>query len=45
MNIKVQYIDLRDRFNGDMFTLERLMDIVEFVHPKFSLGWILKVRQ
>ncbi|KAI4500060.1 hypothetical protein M0802_004930 [Mischocyttarus mexicanus] len=39
--VKIQYIDLRDRFYFDMKMLNFLLKIITIIHPKFNLHWVI----
>ncbi|XP_071635405.1 uncharacterized aarF domain-containing protein kinase 5-like [Temnothorax longispinosus] len=39
--IKVQYIDLQDRFISDLKAIVHLLKAITVVHPKFDLHWVL----
>ncbi|XP_024085197.1 uncharacterized aarF domain-containing protein kinase 5 isoform X2 [Cimex lectularius] len=39
--VKTQYIDLQDRFIGDMMTLKILLAMAAKIYPDFDFGWVL----
>lgn len=43
--IKVQYADLRKRFDGDLRTIIFLQDLVALMHKNYNFGWIAKSLQ
>lgn len=40
--VKVQYIDLKKRFHGDIGTILFLQDIVASMHKNYNFGWIVR---
>ena len=40
--VKVQYADLRERFNSDVPTMQAILNMMEIMHPKFGFAWVLK---
>ena len=39
--VKLQYIDLQDRFAGDMLTIRMILYALGKLFPKFDFGWML----
>ena len=40
--VKVQYADLRERYQSDVAAFAAILDMIEIMHPKFSFRWVLK---
>ncbi len=39
--VKLQYIDLQDRFAGDFFTVRCLLKMIGVAFPNFEFSWVL----
>ena len=38
----MQYIDLRDRFESDVTTMDSVLNMIQIIHPQFAFKWVLK---
>ena len=41
--VKLQYIDLRDRFEGDFMTCKVILKMISLFYPDFNFVWVLDV--
>ena len=41
--VKLQYIDLQDRFKGDFATCKFILQMVSVFYPTFNFVWVLDV--
>jgi len=42
--VKLQYIDLQDRFEGDFATCKMILKMISVFYPNFNFVWVLDVR-
>jgi aarF domain-containing kinase len=42
--VKLQYIDLRDRFAGDFATCKFILKMISLFYPDFDFVWVLDVK-
>lgn len=40
--VKVQYLDLIDRFSGDFTTILCIQELIKLIHKNYNFGWILR---
>lgn len=41
--VKLQYIDLQDRFVGDVFTCKLILEMIGLAFKNFNFSWVLDV--
>jgi aarF domain-containing kinase len=40
--VKLQYIDLRDRFSTDIFTVKSILNTIGWFFKDFNMSWVLE---